>query len=70
MAQQTIDPNQLSDIELKAIAYDLMVQGDNINRNLQTINQMIAERAQAGLQASQSTDKTAEESPIVPLPAE
>ena len=66
MQQQTIDTNQLSDTELKALAYDLMVQGDNVNRNLQAINQVIAQRAQARLQAVANTP---EESENVVLPA-
>ena len=68
MAQQTIDPNQLSDIELKAHVYDMIVQTEMLNRNIGSLNQIIAQRAQARMAASQAVAKTPEESERVASP--
>lgn len=60
MSQKTIDPNQLSDIELKALAYDMLVQAETVNKNLQAINQLIAERARGAAALPEAVAKTVE----------
>jgi hypothetical protein len=70
MAKQTIDPNQLSDIELKAHVYDMNVEIEMINRSMNAINQILAQRAQARAVASQATAKTQQESDLIASPVE
>jgi hypothetical protein len=67
MAQQTIDPNQLSDIELKAHVYDMSAQIQLLNKNIDGINQILLQRAQARSAVPQAV---AEEPETVVLPAE
>jgi hypothetical protein len=44
MAQQTIDPNQLTDTELKALAFDLVCQIEGDTRTLNVIRNVLASR--------------------------
>lgn len=53
MAPKLIDPNQMSDIELKATVYDMSTQVENLKRNMDMLNQIIAQRAQAAAKKSE-----------------
>lgn len=70
MAPKLIDPNQMSDIELKAHVYDMVAQTEMLQRNIQTINEILVKRAQERVVASQAVAKTAEESETVAAPNE
>ncbi len=65
MAQQ-IELHKLSEIELKAIAYDLIAQSEAIQRNLAMVNQMIAKRAQEATSVTEESEAPEQEvaSPI------
>ena len=54
-----MDISKLSDIELKALAFDLISQRDAANQNLDVVIKLLAGRAQAAQVAS--ADKLAEE---------
>jgi hypothetical protein len=50
MEQNQVQVNQLSDIQLKALAYDELAKIEQAQNNLRVINGELANRAKAGSQ--------------------
>jgi len=58
MAATEINLNDMSDVELKALAYDVMAQIELLNQNFSQINQVLMNRKKAKPEPVQPTEST------------